>query len=75
MGMEFYEIDGEFLEVLKAIRIKRKCSFSSAFVCQHFVTLLDFGSFREINTQMSKVSKNMIGLYGLTLTRLLQKGW
>ena len=40
MGMEFYEINGEFLEVLKAIRIKRNVASVVLLSVSTFLILL-----------------------------------
>ena len=40
MGMEFYEIDGEFLEVLKAIRTKRNVASVVILSVTTFLILL-----------------------------------
>ena len=40
MGMEFYEINGEFLEVLKAIRTKRNVASVVILSISTFLTLL-----------------------------------
>ena len=77
MEMEFYEMNGEFLEVLKAIRTKRNVAsvVLLSLVCINisYITL-DFETFVRSThrLQKSKVSKKMIGFYGST--RLLSKG-